>query len=38
MRSILDLTIEDGGTGRLALLTEVVDDLPRLPREFLGGR
>jgi DNA-binding transcriptional ArsR family regulator len=34
---LVTLTIEDGRTGRLALRTEVVDDLPRLLREFLSG-
>jgi DNA-binding transcriptional ArsR family regulator len=35
---LVTLTIDDGRTGRLALRTEVVDDLPRLLREFLAGR
>ena len=34
---LVTLTIDDGRTGRLALRTEVVDDLPRLLREFLAG-
>jgi DNA-binding transcriptional ArsR family regulator len=35
---LVTLTIDDGRTGRLALRTDVVDDLPRLLREFLAGR
>lgn len=35
---LVTLTIEDGRTGRLALRTEGVDDLPRLLREFLSAR
>lgn len=35
---LVTLTIDDGRFGKLSLRAEVVDDLPRLLREFLSGR